>query len=257
MSKVLAIVNQKGGVGKTTTAINLSVALAMDGFRCLLVDLDPQGNTTAGLGIEKRDLEKSIYDVLLGTSSLEDVMVNVRDNLLVAPANLSLAGAEVELISEFSRESRLKKALSSVRSQFDYILIDCPPSLGLLTINGLTACDGVLIPVQTEYYALEGLSQLMHTLDLVKRHLNPTLKIEGVLLTLFDVRLNLASQVADEVRKFFKEKVYDTVIPRNVKLSEAPGFGKSIFDYDKTCKGAEAYRKLAREVIEHERVKIG
>ncbi|MCE1245704.1 MAG: AAA family ATPase [Firmicutes bacterium] len=260
MSRVINIANQKGGVGKTTTSVNLSSALAFLGKRCLLIDLDPQGNTTAGVGIDRAEVTKSIYDVLLGSSSLKDI-IHVLDwdgvKLSVAPANLSLAGAEVELISEFSREMRLKNAIAEIRSEFDFIFIDCPPSLGLLTINGLTAADGVLIPVQCEYFALEGLSQLLKTFDLVRKHLNPSLVIEGVLMTMYDARLNLSNQVADEVKNFFKDKVYKSSIPRNVKLSEAPGFGKPIFLYEKNSKGSTAYMDLAKEVMGREKVSIG
>lgn len=258
MAKIITIANQKGGVGKTTTAINLSAALSMLEKRCLIVDLDPQGNTTAAMGIDKSVLKNSIYDVLLGSASIPEIMIKPGEEpLYIAPATLSLAGAEVELISEFSRETRLKNALMEVGADFDFVFIDCPPSLGLLTINGLTAANGVLIPVQCEYFALEGLSQLLRTFELVQKHLNPSLEIAGVLLTMHDSRLNLSNQVADEVRSFFGDKVFETLIPRNVKLSEAPGFGKPIFQYEKNCKGAEAYLNLAKEVSGLEKVSVG
>ncbi|MCX7843325.1 MAG: AAA family ATPase [Clostridia bacterium] len=250
MAKVIAIANQKGGVGKTTTSVNLSSCLAYKGKKVLVVDIDPQGNTTSGLGIDKKTINKSIYDVLINDEKIENTYVNtVVDNLLLSPSNIQLAGAEVELVSTISRETRLKMALEGIRNSFDFIIMDCPPSLGLLTINSLTASDTVLVPIQCEYYALEGLSQLMNTVKLVQKHLNPQLDVEGVVLTMFDARTNLSLQVVDEVKKYFKNKVYRTVIPRNVRLSEAPSFGLPIILYDPKSKGSDCYLELAEEVI--------
>lgn len=252
MSKVIAIANQKGGVGKTTTAVNLSSCLAYKGKKVLVIDIDPQGNTTSGLGIDKKGITKSIYDVIINDESIEDTLTDTAiDNLKLCPSNIQLAGAEVELVSVISRETRMKVALSEIRKSHDFIIIDCPPSLGLLTINSLTAADTILVPIQCEYYALEGLSQLMNTVKLVQRHLNPGLDVEGVVLTMFDARTNLSIQVVDEVKKYFKNKVYRTVIPRNVRLSEAPSFGLPIILYDPKSKGAECYLELAEEVIEY------
>ena len=257
MARILAIANQKGGVGKSTTAINLSAALAEQGRRILVVDGDPQGNTSSGLGIEKGTLERCIYDVLVeGAAIAEVVQPTAHENLFVAPATLRLAGAEIELVTAISRESRLSRALSAVASDYDYIFIDCPPSLGLLTVNSMTAAQGVLIPIQCEFYALEGLTQLMNVIELVKRHLNPGLGVEGVLLTMHDSRLNLTTQVASEVRQFFGSKVFEAVIPRNVKLSEAPSFGQTVLAYDSRSRGAEAYRDLAKEVMKGEQVPV-
>lgn len=248
--KTFAIANQKGGVGKTTTAVNLSAALTEYGKKVLLVDIDPQGNATSGLGIEKSDLEKSIYDVLIDDENINEVVHETSNmNLDIIPANISLAGAEIELVSAMSRELRLKKAFDKLSKSYDYCIIDCPPSLSLLTINAFTASDGILIPVQAEYYALEGLSQLINTIDLVKRHLNTGLVIEGVLLTMLDARTNLGSQVSEEVREHFKDQVYDTVILRNIRLGEAPSYGQPISVYDPKSQGAENYSKLAKEVI--------
>ncbi|MFN2363791.1 MAG: ParA family protein [Halarsenatibacteraceae bacterium] len=251
MAKKLAIVNQKGGVGKSTTAINLGAALAEEGQRVLIVDIDPQGNASSGLGIDKTEVEYSIYDLLLEGVDFSEVIISVTEsNLDIIPANIDLAGAEIELVSQISRESRLNKALQGDTDRYDYILIDCPPSLGLLTLNALTAADGVIVPIQCEYYALEGLGQLLETIKLVQNNLNSRLELEGVLLTMYDSRTNLSDQVADEVKKHFSDEIYQTVIPRNVRLSEAPSFGQSIISYDNRSSGAKAYRKLAREVLE-------
>ena len=252
MGKVLAIANQKGGVGKTTTAVNLSASLAKLGKRVLLIDIDPQGNTTSGVGVAKSDVEYCIYDILIEDESIENVISSTKqENLYIVPSTISLAGAEIELVSTISREHRLKEALKDVRTKFDYIVIDCPPSLGLLTLNALTAADGVLIPVQCEYYALEGLSQLLSTVRLVQKHLNKNLQIEGVLLTMLDARTNLGLQVIEEVKKYFREKVYHSIIPRNIRLSEAPSHGLPIALYDERSRGAETYLELAREVIKN------
>jgi chromosome partitioning protein len=250
MGKIITVANQKGGVGKTTTSVNLGSCLAYIGKSVLLVDIDPQGNATSGVGIEKADVDHCIYDVLV--DDLEASMVikqtNV-ENLDVIPATIQLAGAEIELVSTISREVRLKRALDEVKHNYDYVLIDCPPSLGLLTINALTASDAVLIPVQCEYYALEGLSQLLNTVRLVQKHLNHDLAIEGVLLTMLDARTNLGLQVIEEVKKYFQDKVYKTIIPRNIRLSEAPSHGEPIIIYDPKSRGAEVYLDLAKEVV--------
>ncbi|WP_442602501.1 ParA family protein [Paenibacillus sp. KN14-4R] len=253
MSKILAITNQKGGVGKTTTSVNLGASLASLGKKVLLVDIDPQGNTTSGVGVNKADVTNCIYDVLINDVHPNDATVDTDlPNLKIIPATIQLAGAEIELVPTISREVRLKKSLHLVRHLYDYILIDCPPSLGILTINSLTASDAVIIPIQCEYYALEGLSQLLNTVRLVQKHLNTSLQIEGVLLTMFDARTNLGIQVIEEVKKYFQQKVYQTVIPRNVRLGEAPSHGQSIITYDPRSKGAEVYLELAKEVISHE-----
>ncbi|EGL83647.1 Cobyrinic acid ac-diamide synthase [Caldalkalibacillus thermarum TA2.A1] len=250
MGKIIAIANQKGGVGKTTSSINLGACLATLGQKVLLIDIDPQGNTTSGIGIDKADIQYCIYDVLINDVHPQEVIQHTSiENLHIIPATIQLAGAEIELVPTISREIRLKKALQLVRDNYDFILIDCPPSLGILTINSLTAADSVLIPIQCEYYALEGLSQLLNTIRLVQKHLNKNLTIEGVLLTMLDARTNLGIQVIEEVKKYFKEKVYQTVIPRNVRLSEAPSHGKPIIDYDPKSKGAEVYMELAKEVL--------
>lgn len=237
MSKIIAIANQKGGVGKTTTSVNLGASMATLGKRVLLVDIDPQGNTTSGVGVNKADVENCIYDILINEVDPQDTIQETRiEGLHIIPATIQLAGAEIELVSTISRELKLKKALNAVKANYDYIIIDCPPSLGILTINSLTAADSVIIPIQCEYYALEGLSQLLNTVRLVQKNLNPHLKIEGVLLTMLDARTNLGIQVIEEVKKYFQEKVYRTIIPRNVRLSEAPSHGQSIITYDSRSK---------------------
>ncbi|MFV9510308.1 ParA family protein [Tepidibacillus sp. LV47] len=253
MGKIIAITNQKGGVGKTTTSVNLSASLAKLGKKVLLVDIDPQGNSTSGIGINKADVEYCIYDVLINDIPPKDAIYPTKiEGLDIIPATIQLAGAEIELVPTISREVRLKRALHVVSDQYDYVIIDCPPSLGILTVNSLTAADSVIIPIQCEYYALEGLSQLLNTIRLVQKHLNTDLTIEGILLTMFDARTNLSIQVVEEVKKYFKEKVYQTIIPRNVRLSEAPSHGQSIVTYDPKSRGAEVYLDLAKEVISHE-----
>jgi len=250
VAKIIAVANQKGGVGKTTTAINFSSCLAMAEKKTLLIDIDPQANSTSGVGLKKDNMEISIYDVLIGRREMLDIILPTELSFLnVAPSSISLVGAEVELVGMFSRESILTRALTSIVDKYDYIIIDCPPSLGLLTINALTAADAVMIPIQCEYYALEGLSQLLQTIKLVQKNLNPKLDIDGVLLTMYDGRLNLSRQVAEEARKYFSNRVYDTVINRNVRLSEAPSFGKPIIMYDILSTGAENYMALTREVL--------
>lgn len=247
---VLAIANQKGGVGKTTTSVNLSACLAYIGKKVLLVDIDPQGNATSGAGIDKSDVEQCIYDVLVDDVEASEVIRETKvEKLYIIPATIQLAGAEIELVPTISREVRLKRALEEVKEDYDYIIIDCPPSLGLLTLNALTAADAVVIPVQCEYYALEGLSQLLSTIRLVQKHLNHELRIEGVLLTMLDARTNLGIQVIEEVKKYFQDKVYRTIIPRNVRLSEAPSHGEPIIIYDPKSRGAEVYLELAKEVV--------
>lgn len=254
MGRIIAIANQKGGVGKTTTAVNLSACLAQEGKKTLMIDIDPQGNATSGLGIDKK-VSKSIYDVIINDEEIKETLQKTMvDTLQVCPSNINLAGAEIELVSVISRENRLKFALSKVRDEYDYIILDCPPSLGLITLNALTAADTVLVPIQCEYYALEGLGQLMSTVDLVQRHLNSNLDVEGVVLTMFDARTNLSNQVVEEVKKYFDKKVYRTVIPRNVRLSEAPSHGLPISIYDPKSKGAQCYVQLAKEVIKNNEV---
>jgi len=253
MVRIISVANQKGGVGKSTTAINLGACLAYLGEKVLLVDMDAQGNATSVVGIHKPDVKEDVYDVLVNEVSIQEVILeSSRENMEIVPATLQLAGAEIELTSLMARESRLKTALEEVQDHYDFVLIDCPPSLGHLTINAFTASDAILIPVQCEYYALEGLSQLLNTVRLVQKHFNPALAIEGVLLTMYDARTNLAAEVVEEVRRYFQEKVYATIIPRNIRLSEAPSHGLTIVDYDLRSKGSQVYQALAKEVLARE-----
>lgn len=249
--KKICIFNQKGGVGKTTTNINLCAYLAMEGYKVLTIDIDPQGNTTSGLGIDKRNLEFSMYDVLTANVPLSDVILKSEliQNLYIAPATMELAGAEVEVINRSDRETILLNEISKIQDDFDFIFIDCPPSLGVLTINALTAVDSVLIPIQCEFYALEGVGQLINTVQLVKKSLNKSLEIEGVVMTMYDYRTNLSNEVYDEVKKFFNEKVFKTTISRNIRLAEAPSFGLPVVLYDEKCKGADAYKALTKEFL--------
>lgn len=249
LPRIIAVANQKGGVGKTTTTVNLGAALAEQGYRVLIVDLDPQGNASTGLGVNARTVQATIYDVLMNDAAVVDAVepTSVR-NLFLTPATIDLAGAEIELVPAFSRELKLKRALDEARDEYDYMLIDCPPSLGLLTINGLSAADDVLVPIQCEYYALEGLGQLLRNVELVKQSLNPTLEVKGIVLTMYDARTRLAEQVESEVRAHFGSTVHRTVVPRTVRLSEAPSFGQPITTFDPTSRGAIAYRELAKEV---------
>jgi len=251
MARTITIVNQKGGVGKTTTAVNLAAGLAVLEKKTLLIDFDPQGNATSGVGLDKDNLELQVYDALIGKVPLrETILPTSTQNLWCVPGNIDLTGAEIELVQEFAREHKLREALEPVLADFDYIIIDCPPSLGLLTVNALTAATDLLVPIQCEYYALEGVSQLLSTIRLIQKNLNPGLNIIGILLTMFDRRVNLSMQVAREVRYYFKEKVFRTIIPRNIKLTEAPSFGKPIFLYDIRSPGAMSYLNLATEIIE-------
>lgn len=249
MVKIISVANQKGGVGKTTTTVNLSAIFAKKGKKVLLIDADPQGNATSGLGVNKK-LDRSLYDILINDASAEECIreTNIK-NLDICPSNIDLAGAEVELVSMLSREQRLKEKLDIIKNKYDYILIDCPPSLGLLTLNALTASDYILVPVQCEYYALEGLTQLLNTVKLVKKHLNKKIVVLGAVLTMYDVRTNLSNEVVKEVRNFFKNHVFKTIIPRNVRLSEAPSYGMSIVEYDEKSRGAKAYISLANEIL--------
>ena len=253
MGKIIAVFNQKGGVGKTTTNVNLSACIAAKGKKVLVADIDPQGNTTSGFGVDKNELKVSIYDLLIGEENIEETIIETNtENLWLMPSSVQLAGAEIELSTVEEREIILKREIDRIKDQYDYIFIDCPPSLGLLTINSLTAVDSVLIPIQCEYYALEGVSQLVNTIELVRENLNPNLEIQGVLLSMFDGRTNLSIQVVDEVKKYFRGKVYTTLIPRNVRLAEAPSYGLPIIDYDAKSKGAEAYCDLAEEFLDLE-----
>lgn len=256
MGKVVSIANQKGGVGKTTTAVNLSTLLAKKGKKVLLIDTDPQGNATSGLGIDK-NVELSTYDLLISDVTAEEIIQDTAiKNLDISPSNINLAGAEVQLVSMMSREQRMKEKIDVIKNNYDYIIIDCPPSLGLITLNAFTASDSVLIPVQCEYFALEGLGQLLNTVELVRKHLNKNLYIEGALLTMYDIRTNLANQVVREVKKFFQNKVYKTVIPRNVRVSEAPSYGMPISVYDPKSKGARSYEKFTREFLKYNEVEV-
>ena len=256
MGKAIAIFNQKGGVGKTTTNINLGACLALKGKRVLMLDIDTQGNTTSGIGVSKKELEYTVYELLIEDNfdPRDAVLHTSVENLDLIPANVDLAGAEIEMVQLEGREKRLQKAIDKIRNDYDYIFIDCPPSLGLLTINSLSAVESVLIPIQCEFYALEGVSQLMSTIELVRKNLKPDLEVEGVVLSMFDGRTNLSIQVVQEVKKYFGAKVYSTVIPRNIRLAEAPSFGMPIVEYDPRSKGAEAYREFAEEFLEREGV---
>jgi chromosome partitioning protein len=253
MSRFIAIANQKGGVGKTTTVVNLSACLAQSGKKTLVIDMDPQANASSGLGLDPSKIRRSVYDMLINGNSARQVVVGTDvDNLDIIPSTVKLVGAEVEMVSLMAREQILRRALESVRDRYDFLVADCPPSLGLLTLNTLTAADTVLIPIQTEYYALEGLSQLLNTVRLVQKHLNRNLAIEGILLTMFDSRLNLSNQVMEDVRQYFQGRVFRTIIYRNVKLSEAPSHGLPITLYDQSSRGAENYIELAKELLDHE-----
>ncbi|MBR3308606.1 MAG: ParA family protein [Lachnospiraceae bacterium] len=252
MGRIIAVANQKGGVGKTTTTVNLSAALAEEGRKVLLVDLDPQGNATSGVGVDKRSVEPTVYELFTGSATFEQCLIKTEyDNLYVLPANINLSGAEIDLIDQEDREYYLQEIFDEVKDRFDYILIDCPPSLNMLTVNALTAADSVLVPIQCEYYALEGLSQLIHTINLVKKKLNPALEMEGVVFTMYDARTKLSMQVVENVKGTLQENIYETIIPRNIRLAEAPSYGMPITAYATHSTGANSYRLLAMEVIAH------
>ncbi len=257
MGKIISVINQKGGVGKTTTAVNLSAAMGLENKKILLVDADPQGNSTSGYGINKKELEFSSYELMLSQCKIQDAILTTKyKNVDIIPSSINLAGVEIELSAVTGREKILKNYLNEIKENYDFIFIDCPPSLGIITLCALTACDTALIPIQCEYYALEGLSQLINTINMVKKSLNPFLDIEGVLLTMFDGRLNLTISVVDEVKKYFRDKVYSTTIPRNVRLSEAPSYGMPIQYYDKNSRGTESYNSLAKEIIKKNKKQV-
>lgn len=252
MGKIMAIANQKGGVGKTTTAINIAAGLGKKGKKTLIIDTDPQGNTTSGFGINKQDLNLTSYDILLGEERISDIIIKTQfKNVDIVPASINLAAAEIELSEQKDRLSKLRNSIAPIKDNYDFIIIDCPPSLGLITLNALGSADSIIMPMQCEYYALEGLSQLMDTVRRVKKTSNPNIEVEGVLLTMYDGRLNLTLQVADNVKKYFKDKVFKTVIPRNVRLSEAPSFGQPVIYYDSASKGAKSYMELVKEIIKN------
>ncbi|MCK4376773.1 MAG: ParA family protein [Actinomycetia bacterium] len=258
MARVIALTNQKGGVGKSTTAINMSACLAEMGENIVLIDVDPQANTTSGLGVNKYKVDKSIYDAIIGKANIKELVLNTRvEGLSLIPSNIHLAGAEIELVNMMMREHRLRKVIEPIRNNYDFIIIDCPPALGILTINALVAADEVIVPIQCEYYALEGLGQLIKTIELVKNNLNKNLEISGFVMTMYDSRTKLASQVVEEVKRYFGEKVYKTIIPRNVRVSEAPSYGLPVIFYDPNCKGSLAYKNFTKEVINHGKRRIG
>ncbi len=258
IARVIALTNQKGGVGKSTTAINMSACLAEMGENIVLIDVDPQANTTSGLGVNKYKVDKSIYDAIIGKANIKELVLNTRvEGLSLIPSNIHLAGAEIELVNMMMREHRLRKVIEPIRNNYDFIIIDCPPALGILTINALVAADEVIVPIQCEYYALEGLGQLIKTIELVKNNLNKNLEISGFVMTMYDSRTKLASQVVEEVKRYFGEKVYRTIIPRNVRVSEAPSYGLPVIFYDPNCKGSLAYKNFTKEVINHGKKRIG
>lgn len=258
IARVIALTNQKGGVGKSTTAINMSACLAEMGENIVLIDVDPQANTTSGLGVNKYKVDKSIYDAIIGKTNIKELVLNTSvEGLSLIPSNINLAGAEIELVNMMMREHRLRKVIEPIRNNYDFIIIDCPPALGILTINALVAADEVIVPIQCEYYALEGLGQLIKTIELVKNNLNKNLEISGFVMTMYDSRTKLASQVVEEVKRYFGEKVYKTIIPRNVRVSEAPSYGLPVIFYDPNCKGSLAYKNFTKEVINHGKKRIG